>query len=212
MKLKTRINRRKELKIWYNEKLGRSREAWQWYEDEWSKVQWIWEKIGTWLYYDIWVGILERYIIDNIRSIPKEIRWAYQRVVRGWSDRDTWSFSCTLAPQILGMLNHFQKVKSGYPATTDPKTGKSEFNEKRWDKVVDELIWTFGIATNITDGEIEYFPAAEFDDKEFLKAKKLVRTVDKERGKKTRILSRKESKRFEKGIHLFTLYFFALWD
>lgn len=41
----------------------------------------------------------------SIYTIPRKIKWAYQRVTRGYSDRDMWSADFFLAGQIAGMLN-----------------------------------------------------------------------------------------------------------
>lgn len=42
--------------------------------------------------------------IKSIYLIPRKIKWAYQRVTRGYSDRDMWSADIFLAGQIAGML------------------------------------------------------------------------------------------------------------
>lgn len=41
----------------------------------------------------------------SVYTTPRRIKWAYQRVSRGYSDRDMWSADTFLAGQIAGMLN-----------------------------------------------------------------------------------------------------------
>ena len=52
----------------------------------------------------------------SIYLIPRQIKWAYQRVTRGFSDRDMWSADSFLARQIAGMLNWI--VNEGHGVST----------------------------------------------------------------------------------------------
>jgi hypothetical protein len=52
----------------------------------------------------------------SIYTIPRKIKWAYQRVTRGYSDRDMWSADYFLASQIAGMLNWI--VNEGHGVST----------------------------------------------------------------------------------------------
>ena len=45
-----------------------------------------------------------KYGFKSIFLIPRKIKWAYQRVTRGFSDRDMWSADVFLAGQIAGTL------------------------------------------------------------------------------------------------------------
>ena len=52
----------------------------------------------------------------HIYTIPRKIKWAYQRVYRGYSDRDVWSGDYFLAGQIAGILTWI--VKNGHGVAT----------------------------------------------------------------------------------------------
>lgn len=64
-----------------------------------------------------------RYLADNLRKVwrdrirraPKQVRWAWQRVFRGWDDYSTWSLdvhlSRTLGQQLVAMAD----IAHGHP-------------------------------------------------------------------------------------------------
>ena len=60
----------------------------------------------------------------SIYTIPRKIKWAYQRVTCGYSDRDMWSSDFFLASQIAGMLTwHVNKgigISMSYASEEDP--------------------------------------------------------------------------------------------
>jgi hypothetical protein len=57
-----------------------------------------------------------KYGFKSIFLIPRKIKWAHQRVTRGFSDRDMWSADYFLARQIAGMLNWI--VNEGHGVST----------------------------------------------------------------------------------------------
>ncbi len=61
-------------------------------------------------------------------------RWCklkWQRVVRGWSDSDTWSLDHTIAKFVLPRLKRFKALNSVVPC---------EFTEESWDAELDKMI------------------------------------------------------------------------
>ena len=101
---------------------------------------------------------------DRLEPVSKGIMWVLDRVhpkieyvkIDRW---DTWSMDHTLAPIILPMLKQLQKTKHGSPGVDDedvpeelkstsapPKENEWDTDEnwfKRWDWVLDEMIFAF---------------------------------------------------------------------
>ena len=101
---------------------------------------------------------------DRLEPVSKGIMWVLDRVHPKIEyvkiDRyDTWSMDYTLAPIILPMLKQLQKTKHGSPGVDDedvpeelkstsapPKENEWDTDEnwfKRWDWVLDEMIFAF---------------------------------------------------------------------
>jgi len=98
---------------------------------------------------------------DRLEPISKGIMWVLDRVhpkieyvkIDRW---DTWSMDHTLAPIILPMLKQLQKTKHGSPSvddedvpeglglrSTEAPAKEDENWFKRWDWVLDEMIFAF---------------------------------------------------------------------
>jgi len=168
-------------------------------------------KVWKWYNYVIW---WVRYGIWNkVRDLSWQIPNIYSRMRRGWGKADTWEFCDYLSDVIVGGLKHLKKIKHGYPATFDSKTNKLEYNEKRWDKILDEIIWTFEVAQKMDD-TIRYLPTEEWSDKKYLRLCKIVKEINKKypRLEQNTVLTKKESGKYEQGFRLFAKYFHSLWD
>lgn len=55
------------------------------------------------------------------------IKWAYQRLTRGYDDRLFWDMSEYLDPMIVAFIDNQRKNGCGYP---------SDMTEKKWNKVL----------------------------------------------------------------------------
>lgn len=87
--------------------------------------------------------------------IPREIKWLYQRMTRGWADSDVWSLDSYLAPLIRDALKELQKDKHGIPSqfcgefvmNPDTKiwghTRNDDEARAEWDSVLDKMIQGF---------------------------------------------------------------------
>jgi len=70
-------------------------------------------------------------------------KFAYQKITRGFSDRDTWSLDHTIANYILPRLKRFKEVNNGHP---------THLSEDEWDSILDEMIYAMEYtATQWTD-------------------------------------------------------------
>ena len=116
---------------------------------------------------------------------------------------DTWSMDFTLAPIILPMLIQLRATKHGSPVVDDedvpeelrsssapPVESKYDIDDnyhKRWDWVMDEMIYAFDCKAN----KDEVFMRFDIKDKEGMD---------------------KEQARISNGFKLFGKYFENLWD
>jgi hypothetical protein len=64
--------------------------------------------------------------------IKRPIKLAYQKVTRGFSDKDTWSLDHTIAKFVLPRLERFKEVNMCHPAN---------LTEEEWDDILDEMIF-----------------------------------------------------------------------
>jgi len=75
-----------------------------------------------------------------------EIRFAWQRVFRGWDDRAVWSIDYYLAKLIPELVLELKENKIGYPARLLPDDIGDDWSEEqskkakeKWDSVLDEI-------------------------------------------------------------------------
>jgi len=180
--------------------------------------------IGEWLA-DTWVLSVCQWI-DSKRK---------RKVKVHIDNYDVWNLDATLAYVILPALIKLKEQQHGAPFTEDsdvpeelrsynapPKENEYDTDDlhfKRWDWVLDEIIWTFSQIhpdNNWEDlyhtGEIDMqFNPIKFDDKgepslfEMVNGPKDTHTFDKEGYKK-------HSDRIQNGLRLFGFYYSGLWD
>lgn len=127
----------------------------------------------------------------------RELKAFIQRGKRGWANRDTWNFDYFLADVIVGGVKYLKKTQHGHP---------SALTQKQWDKILNEITWTFKTAKKISDGDVFYIDVEEYD--------KLARQWKKKMygGITLKLLTKKECMKYERGFNLFKKHFFSLWD
>ena len=89
-------------------------------------------KYGDWILDHIAYGWRIYYKYYDVK------RWiisTYQRIRYGVSDSECWSLDWTLTNFILPRLKHFKKI--------NVHTHPPQVTPEEWDKILDELIWTF---------------------------------------------------------------------
>ena len=149
---------------------------------------------------------------------------------------DTWNMNSTLAMIILPMLKQLKDTKHGAPNTDDkdapvelrstsaPKkehdydTDGNHF--KRWDYILDEMIWTFEQLHPDTDWEAQYYSGEHdivWEPKGELNEKGKPKFYEMKKGPKDTFQidmkgMRKHQKRIDNGLRLFGKYYCALWD
>lgn len=174
------------------------------------------DRFGNWLA-DTWVNDLCVWI-DKFRN----------RTVVVQIDRwDTYNMDHTLSLIILPMLKQLKESKHGAPAVDDEDVPEELWSTngekenlwssdsnyfKRWDWVIDELIWTFEQLSD--ENSDEQFYSGEHD---IVRTKNEDGTLSWENGPKDTFKVDREGleahhKRIKNGLRLFGKYFQGLWD
>jgi len=172
------------------------------------------DKFGDWLS-KTWINkFLEK--INDKRKQKIKIRI---------DDFDVWSMDYTISLIILPMLKLLKDQKHGAPFTDDedvPEGMNLKSTEapplehewdtddnffKRWDWIMDEIIWTFEQLTSENNNENRFYDRSECtedseDIHDWLKSKI---KIDQEGLKKY-------NERINNGLRLFGKYFRSLWD
>jgi hypothetical protein len=191
------------------------------------KPDWV-HDFGTWLGEtktgdDSWLTKLCQWV-DSKREHTVKIRI---------DKYDTWGMDSTLAMIVVPMLKQLKETKHGAPLVDDkdvpvelrstsapPKKEKHDIDDnhfKRWDWVLDEMIWAFE-QKNI-DWESQYFSGehdikmvpCEFDEDGKPKMYKMEKGP-KDTSKFDRKAFLKHRKRMANGFRLFGKYYNGLWD
>lgn len=157
----------------------------------------------------------ERFLewLENvIQSFYNIFNWLYfdrrrQKIKVKIDPWDTWGMDETLSHIILPMLKQLKETKQGAPYTDDedvPENLRSTSTDletrvdntifKRWDWILDEMIWAF-------EQKVDDSP----EDKFFTWGNDEITSYDKEGHKK--YLERKSN-----GFRLFGKYYESLWD
>jgi len=136
-------------------------------------------------------GFRRWYVVTHphelIRGIHREIRWAWQRVIRGWDDRALWSMDYWLAKKMLEMLPKM-KEKAGIPgfcfSEDDPcgsLAGADEIALAKWHGIIDQMIDGFEACLEMLDADYR----TSYED---------------------------SHKRYHEGMEAFVEDLFSLWD
>lgn len=139
-----------------------------------------------------------------VLDIPRELKWKWQRMNRGWSDCDAWNANHYIAKVLVGMLTHIKKHHVGMPMdmcgewyTDENGSWKHSRTDDEasaaWEACLQEMIDGF----SMMEAEDE-LPNPNFDDPASRKAwnHKLVQMEDKK----------------QRGLYLFAKHFNSLWD
>lgn len=138
---------------------------------------------------------------------------------------DTWNADHTLALIILPMLKQLQATKHGAPhvddedvpehlrstsaTPTENEWDTDEFWHKRWEWVMDELIWTFEKLAS-DDDEMEFFHEDETVSEDVSNENDFLLRMGKIRIDEDGL--RAHAERINNGLRLFGKYYRGLWD
>ena len=76
-----------------------------------------------------------RWWFSNIKQFFKNIKYAWQRATRGFSDPDWWEFDSYLSKIISGCLKEFDKKRHGFPSELYFQLGEEAAN-KKWSEIL----------------------------------------------------------------------------
>lgn len=127
--------------------------------------------------------------VERIKDIFREIRWAHQRVTRGWDDRAVWSIDYHLAKLIGQLVRELIKDNTGVPMAmyTQEEIGQDRNGTSSEMDKEKEKQWK-GILLEIAEGFEAY---AENGDC---------------------MLMNGNPENFDKAFDLFRTHFSSLWD
>ena len=212
------------------------------YRDHWLSPYTICERICWWReidYDEPWVQRAVK-ILDPVMDVYKKILDFVHPPINyvKIDNYDTWNMDSTLSPIILPMLKQLKKDKHGAPYVDDAdvpanlrsttpaaKKAKKEPGDtdgnhfKRWDWILDEMIWAFEELVDDT-WEEQYFSGTSdytwIPSKELGANGKPLTYEMKKSPRDTRKYDKKgwtkHSERIDNGTRLFGKYFRALWD
>jgi hypothetical protein len=163
-------------------------------------------------------------IWDAPRDSYYAVKYAYQRVSRGWDDRAVWSIDWWLDDKMPAMLRKLKEDKHGIPGSMFeglPTIPDEEWNytdeayemaQARWDAILDKMIAAFEASRRIQNltykEELGPYP---------LRRPEGVRKEDWEKIKDDRfaasqLLRERDEKIFKEGMALFAEHYWSLWD
>jgi hypothetical protein len=170
-----------------------------------------------------------------LEKIEDAIQWFYNVTINKlWNNRkrkikihiddyDTWGMDNTLAMIIVPMLKQLKATKHGCPLVDlsdvpeelrkEDKDERIDYMLKRWEWVLDEMIWTFEACadedfdTQFYSGDVDWLFQKDEDTglSHMVRGPKHTFTVDRE-------AMQAAQKRIENGLRLFGRYYQALWD
>lgn len=148
-------------------------------------------------------------IPQKIIGFPREVYWFIQRGKRGYADCDTWGLDFHLAKVIAGGIRELQTCGNSCPCG---------YTLKRWQKVLDQIAWTFETEQKIINMDTMYSPSEKYNDKKYKEYRKSFKRIGKDIAEqfkdedKTHVMTLKECKYYEVGWKLFAENFQSLWD
>lgn len=168
-------------------------------------------------------------LLDDIR---RNIKWAWQRVFRGWDDRVAWSIDDYLSELVPEWIERLKKTKQGRPVyfmarsyemvgdvSEDNSDSEYEKLANEWDAVLDDIIIGFRAGYAITQSNYSVYDTFELE----CKTKNIEWNLDQdseyhkfysEFGVSQKIQDEHAllMKKFDHGMKLFHANYFSLWD
>lgn len=148
--------------------------------------------------------------LQNIRQIPRNIKWAFQRALHGFCEPDVWDMDNFILRVIPRMLRKLKETSHGHPAN---------FTKEEWTKILDDMIYCFetgydyiydnekyneyyeewiqGIERNVVDGHLEVKANDAIAEKYIARMKEV---------------EKKGEQLIQKGFQLLAENVYYLWD
>ena len=195
------------------------------YRYHWISPYTVLEKVFFWREINYDEPIIDKWsdrLTPICQGIQKVLDFIHPKINYVKIDRwDTWSMDHTLSFIVVPMLKQLKETKHGAPFVDDedapeelkstsapPKENDWDTDEnhfKRWDWVLNEMIWAFEQNLD-NDSEDKFFDHAEWDEKEKDFGKNLHKIKIDQVGLKA------HQDRKANGFRLFGKYYSGLWD
>ena len=160
----------------------------------------------------------------TLRNVYFTLKYAYQRLTRGWDDRAAWSIDWWLDDKMPDILRKLKKDTHGIPVSVfptepqyineygDPTDEAEAIAKQRWDDILDKIIAGFEASRRITDGLYE----EELGEYPLHQPKNVTKEEWKQAVNKrflaSRTLEERDEKIFKEGMALFVEHYWSLWD
>ena len=156
----------------------------------------------------------------NIGKYPSTKSKKPRKVEIKIDDWDTWNADHTLALIAAPLLTQLKESKKGSPFVEDSdvpeelRSSNSELNpddhldsnfHKRWDWVLDEMIYAMSEVANQFPGEDKFYDHSEFNEEDSIEKQIKAIKVDREG-------LEQYNERVKNGCRLFGVYFMGLWS
>ena len=195
------------------------------YRYHWISPYTVLEKVFFWREIDYDEPIIDKWsdrLTPICQGIQKVLDFIHPKINYVKIDRwDTWSMDYSLSFIVVPMLKQLKETKHGAPFTDDedspeelkstsapPKENDYDTDEnhfKRWDWILNEMIWAFEQNLDYKSEE-KFFDHAEWDEKEKDFGKNLHKIKIDQPGLKA------HQDRKANGFRLFGKYYSGLWD
>ncbi len=152
------------------------------------------------------------------------IKYAYQRVTRGWDDRAVWSIDWWLDDKMPAMLRKLKEDKHGTPMSmfdglpTENDDGYTHSDEtfaiaeERWNAILDKMIAAFEASRRMQNmtyeeelGEYPLYRPAGVERETW-------KNVQHDRYLASEVLRERDAVIFKEGMALFAEHYSSLWD
>ena len=81
----------------------------------------------------------------KITNAKDEVKWAWQRVFRGYDDTAYWGLYSYLTDIALPVLKWYKTNAHGIPSMVCIEKEPMELSQKRWNNILDKMIFSFEI-------------------------------------------------------------------
>ena len=125
---------------------------------------------------------------NNVKLLPREIKWKIQRIKYGYSDCDVWSFDDYLLDVLIGGLSQLRNSGS-YPSKLK--------SVDEWESILSEMIDGFKIGKELIN--LNSFPYQKD-------------TTDYNEYYLEKMLLKEDQEKHDKAFDLLKKWFYGLWD
>jgi ABC-type glycerol-3-phosphate transport system substrate-binding protein len=88
------------------------------------------------------------------RKLKRDIKYFFQRIIRGFDDSETWSLDITFAKWVVPRLKRFKIVNNAFP---------HDMTEESWDNLIDNMIDNFQYFVDFNNEKIEFSQENEIE-------------------------------------------------